>query len=110
MQQTDSLLIYVQLTSGDLNALKAVPTLGTGTQDTFITLTTMAAKDMSGNSIFAIADGSALRATAVHTDTTQPTLTDFSMVLSRGRLTLTFDETVNSTSFAAGAVVLAVCK
>jgi hypothetical protein len=61
---------------------------------------------MSGNPIFAIADGAAVQATEVYADTTQPTLADFSMDLNRGRLTLTFDETVNATSFVAGAVVL----
>ena len=106
VQQTDNLLIYVQLTSSDQNALKAVPTLATSARDTFLTLTTLAAEDMSGNPIFAIADGATVQATEVYADTTQPTLADFSMDLNRGRLTLTFDETVHATSFVAGAVVL----
>ena len=106
VQVADNFLIAVQLSTSDLNALKALTMLATGTQDTFIVITTNSAKDMSGNNIFAIVDGSAKQASGFTADTTQPILLDFSINMNASRITLTFDETVNASSVVASALVL----
>jgi len=92
---TNGATITIAFDVADLNSLNSMATLGKVAGNTFLTITTAAATDMTANQIVAIADGSALQAASVTSDNTTPTLSSFSINMNALTLSLTFSKVIN---------------
>jgi hypothetical protein len=100
---TNGLTITITMSVSDLNAIKAksMATKTDGT-DTYLVVTAAGAKDMllaTGNSLAKIDDGSALKATSLVKDKTNPDLSSFELSMNTGLLTMLFSETVVAKNF-----------
>ena len=91
----DGLMIVLKLTEDDLNELKRKTQIFASIETTYITVNQSFIRDIAGNSIAPIIDGSALQAAAFYNDTTMPELVGFSLDMDSGTFNLTFSETVN---------------
>ncbi len=94
----DGTNLIVQLSSEDFNAIVATFPLATMNTNTFIALASGAVGDVAGIPSAAIPTTNALPITDHTADQVRPSLTDFSLDLDNGVLTLTFNESVNVTS------------
>ena len=92
-------IVVLTLTAFDLNSIKAITTLGTGSGNTFISITPDFVRDQFMNNITAIEPEEALPVTNYTEDTTCPFLDEFTFDLDSGVLSLTFIEPVNTSSF-----------
>ena len=97
-ERVDYSVVLVNLSLSDINRIKAVITLGTTVNDTFLTATSSAAKDRNDNQLVAIPVNRALMAYNVTPDTTSPVLQNFSVNLTDSKVTLSFSETIDITT------------
>lgn len=102
----NSTVVNVTLTSTDLNAVKADPTLAVTANTTFVTLSSGAIRDMNRNLIDGILDTAAVRASPFVNDTTSPVLTSFSFSPGTSLLQLTFSETINAGLFQPNEITI----
>ena len=102
----DGYVLTVQISDSDLFRIKSEPTLARSLASTFLTAQASVVDDVFDVDILAITDGKALQATTVVADNTAPALSSWELDLDAGTVTLTFSDTVNSTSFNQSAVVL----
>ncbi len=102
----DGTAITINLSTTDLNALKLNTGLATSTANSFIRFTSSTIDDMNGNDVTGKNDGLAAQATTHTPDTTSPSLISWDLNINSGRLSLVFDESVNTATFAAGAITL----
>ncbi len=95
---TNSSIIDVNLSSRDLNALKAIDSLATSPGNTFLTATPYAVRDMNANRLAAVPVESAVQVgpSAYTIDTTAPFLETFTLDVNAEQLLLTFSETVST--------------
>jgi hypothetical protein len=100
-------IIEVNLTTSDMNAIKALPTLATSTANSFVSFPTTAVQDMAGNNVTAVATSAAVQVASFEADATAPTLVSFTFNLNNGTVSMTFDETVNVSSLSTGSMALA---
>ena len=91
--------LTLQLTSEDSNAIKARPGLARDQASSYLSITSIAVIDMSGNSVVAIPRDNPLSASLFIEDYSSPVLLSFSFDLDAGSLLLSFDEPVNASSF-----------
>ena len=91
-------IILIMIGSDDLNEIKRLTQLATSNFTTYLTLTSSAVSDMSGNAVVGIENGNATQVSVFTPDTTEPNLLFFSLDLNTGSLLLTFDETVDFSS------------
>ena len=91
--------ITLELPISDLNEIKRISQLATSLQNTFIKVAEGGIQDMNRNFNQGITGNKALRVSDYVMDTTDPVITNFDLDLSMERLILTFDETINSSSF-----------
>ncbi len=96
----------VTLNLPDLNEIKRISTLATSLDDTYIRVTAAGLQDMNGNYIVPIPSSSALKVSQYTPDQTRPQVVSFDLNLSSERLTLTFSETVNSSSVDTSGLVI----
>ena len=87
--------IQIRIINGDLNNLKAVPSLATNENDTYIVLGSNAFADVAGSFLLPVTESNALQASFVGPDTQRPELMAFTFNASTGVLTLMFNEVVN---------------
>ncbi len=102
--------LLVQLSIGDINELKRRTLIATMEANTFISLSDIAVSDQYRNRVIGIesTNGTEVESLTGYTpDITQPLLNDFSLDLNTGIIHLTFDETVNSSSFNIETLTLA---
>ena len=99
---TNDIEITVTLSGADLDRVK-VSNLANLVDDTFLSLQTGAIADAAGNQ----AQSDTRQATRVTPDTTEPRLIAFDFDLNAGRVTLSFDEAVNLTTFQLDQLTLA---
>jgi len=99
---TNDIEITVTLSGADLDRVK-VSNLANLVDDTFLSLQTGAIADAAGNQ----AQSDTRQATRVTPDTTEPRLIAFDFDLDAGRVTLSFDEAVNLTTFQLDQLTLA---
>jgi len=99
-------IVEIQLTTSDLNNIKALVSLATSIETTYLAFFSDAVTDLSGNGIDMLATTSALVASDFFADTTNPLLNAYELNLDEGTLILTFSETVNASSFDLSGVVL----
>ena len=90
----------------DLNFIKQQTELGTTENNTYLSITSLAAKDFSGNEINEISLTNAMPAEGHSIDTTAPTLVHFDFDLDSGILLLTFSETVQGSSLMSDRLIL----
>ncbi|XP_062519236.1 uncharacterized protein LOC134194325 [Corticium candelabrum] len=94
----DSTVLHIDLTTEDLNNLKFKRGLATSRDSTYISVDAKAIDDMYGNELSVINRVSALIANSYVSDTTSPVLSDWSLDMNAGELTISFDETVKNSS------------
>ena len=94
-----SSVILVHLTASDLNEIKATTNLATRESNVFLSAASNFAFDTSGITNTAIEDSDALAISDFEPDRKRPNLTGFDLDLSTNRVTLTFSETVNVSTF-----------
>ena len=94
----DDVVINVKLSQEELNSLKAARSFATRKENTFITLTSDAIRDMMGHYVVPIFDENATEASAFFPDVSSPVLQTFELDMDEGLLTVVFDETVDSLS------------
>jgi len=98
--------LIVNISIDDLNILKQLPSVATNEDDTYLVIDTTTVQDMATNPVAAIFDVNAQRVNEYIPDTTNPSLTGFSLNLTTDELTLYFDETVASASFDVTQITL----
>jgi hypothetical protein len=106
MPQENSRTIVLQLSEDDANTIKRYADIATSRVDTFLSLTSNAIQDPVGNRVVAIADNNARQVTTFTEDGIQPRLQSFGLDLDQRLLMLTFDETVDVSTFSITSVTL----
>ena len=101
----DSPTLTIQLTESDLNAVKALTSLATGTENTYISFFSNAVTDLSNRGIQQLPASLAINASSFTEDTTIPVLNDYILDLNDGTLILTFSETVNASSLDVSGII-----
>ena len=91
----NGLQVLINLTVEDLNTLKQMEQLYTERSNSYLTFSSLAINDMSGNPVTAIPTSSALITSVFINDTTRPVLRTFEFDLNFGELTLNFYETID---------------
>lgn len=104
----NSPVIMIFLSANDLNTLKRLTNLGTGADNSFLSFTENFIRDMSGNAIEPVSYRAALQVESYIRDITQPSLESFSLNITSGILSMTFSETVNSSSFISSGLTIIV--
>ena len=103
--QISDTIILINLTNNDQNEIKRRPLLAIDNTTTYLTLTSQALNDSSGNPVVPIPVGSALNVTKYTMDDTMPDLASFSLDMDSGTLTLKFTETVNATTLVTQKLI-----
>ena len=101
---SDSIAITLSLT--DLNELKRVEGLCTGTDDTYMAMGSNCLVDMNTNSIVQVDNTAAMQASAVVVDETDPVLASAALNMNAKTLTLSFTETVDVSTLAVTAITI----
>ncbi len=91
--------VTVILSTFDLDNIKIFSSLATFTNNTFISITNITVRDMRANYNFEILPNQAQLVSEYTSDTTSPTLNQYSLNLTSDELTLQFSETINVSSF-----------
>ena len=94
----------LELTDGDLNALKALRSLAVSPNSTHLSISATAAVDAFNNSVNAIEMDEALGVSNWTADTTKPVLLSFDFSTDSGLVAFTFDETVLVESFELSTI------
>ena len=97
-----SSLLSIPLSTFDLNNIKQMTTIATGTANTYLVVRDSAFADTNGNYVSNVT----LQAARCVADTTPPVLTSFSLNLASSVLTLTFSEIVNVSTLQVNAITL----
>ena len=104
--QENSRTIVLQLSEDDANTIKRHTDIATSRADTFLSLTSIAVQDPVGNRVVAIADNNAREVDIFTEDSIQPRFQGFGLNLDQRLLMLTFDETVDVSTFSITSVTL----
>ena len=95
---TDGPVIQVYIGDDDLNEVKRIPELATLSNNTYISISAAAVRDMVDLPLVPVEthSGTRVRPDGYTPDTTDPELISFNFDLDLGQLELTFDETVDA--------------
>ena len=104
--QENGRVIVLQLSEEDANSIKRFRDIATTRFDTFISLTSNAVQDPAVNRVVPITDSNAQQAAGFTADGVSPVLQSFGLDLDQQLLTLTFDETVDVSTFSITRVIL----
>ena len=96
----------ISFTEADLNMLKLRTEIATTTANSFVSFTSNTVTDFAGNDVIAVAPSSARQANSFIPDTTAPELVRYSLDMDDGFLSLTFSETVDSSTIAVSDITL----
>ena len=97
----------IVLTREDLNAIKLIENLAVSEATTYLSFPTATISDANNNYVVAYSvDNGAQRVSTFVADTLPPVLREFSLDMNVGRLSITFDETVNVATFRPGQITL----
>ncbi|XP_062518522.1 uncharacterized protein LOC134193700 [Corticium candelabrum] len=102
----DGYAISIALSHEDLFRIKSVYGLATGVENTYLTLSASAVDDHAGFDVTPITDGKAKKVSVFVQDTTEPRLVSFDLDMDRGLVTLSFSDTVNTTTFVPQWITL----
>ena len=103
---SDDVQIDIQLSTADINAIKALERLAVSNSSVYIATQPFTIADMYGNLLTSISTNDALRVSDFNFDILQPQLTSFDMNATSGELLLHFDETILASSIQIGEFVL----
>ena len=102
----DNTTIVLTIGRDDLNNIKYLTELASSDNDTYLSITAGAIKDMNMNSVEEILVDDALEVSFYQDDITGPVLNTFDLNMDSEILTLHFDETVNVTSIQYPMLIL----
>ena len=102
----DNPIIEIVLSIEDVNEIKRRTLIATDNTTTYISLHEMAISDQDGNRVVVIPSENGSLVGMYVADTTDPSLLQFSLDLNTGHIHLTFDETVNVSSFDIETLIL----
>ena len=94
----DSRVIFIMLSFADLNAIKNRSLLATNSNNTFLSITNLTVVDLADNEVVEVPPLMARPVRIFTEDSTPPVLVSFALDMDASQLTLTFNETVNSSS------------
>ena len=94
-----ALLQRITLSSQDLNAIKALTELATSNENTFLSVAPNLTTDYAFNEAIPVPSSDAVPVAQLTSDTTAPELISFTLDMDAAALALTYDETVNASSF-----------
>ena len=103
----NDVFVFVNFGIDFLNELKRIDDLATNHSNTYLSLTSSALADMSGNQVVAISNTTARMVQNYTHDTTSPQLQSFDLDMNMGVLTLYFDETVRVSTINTTFITLA---
>ena len=98
--------VTITTTDVDLNGIKAALDLFTNTSNAFLSFAAGTFRDTSGNAIEALTLSTGRQATTILEDTVDPSLTNYTLNMDAGTITLNFDETVLPGSFVPSRLAL----
>jgi hypothetical protein len=98
--------VTITTTADDLNSIKAALDLFTNTSNAFLSFAAGTFLDTSGNRIDALTLSTGLQATRILEDSIGPRLTNYTLDMDAGTVTLNFDETVLPASFVPSRLAL----
>ena len=98
VSSTDSTQITITLSTADSNSIKAIENMAKAQSNSYIRFDASAVTDMASNVISAIANGSAVQASAYTADTTAPTLSSWALDMNTGVITLDYVETMDAST------------
>ena len=90
--------IKILIHNDDLNELKRRTNLTTSINTTYLFMTSSTVRDVSNNENAKIEPSNAVKAAAFEEDKERPVLNDYELDMNTGVLTLSFSETINSSS------------
>ena len=99
-------IVVVDIDIVDLNEIKRNQQLAQSRDSTYVSFMSTAIRDMNDNSVNAISTFSARQVNNHTADTTSPTLEAFHLDMDEGILYLTFDETVDVSTFMFDTIQL----
>ncbi|XP_065887295.1 uncharacterized protein [Dysidea avara] len=105
-ESRDSAIIEIKLGTTDLNAIKWYADLATDENNAFLSMTSLSFRDMNKNSVEDVLFDNATKVSMYVNDSTSPKLVSFDLDLNLGVLSMTFDETVNVSSFIVHEIVI----
>ena len=100
----DGPTVIIILGNTDVNEIKKLTRIATRSSNTYITITAQTISDMSTLQVNPILDGSAQPVGIFVADATPPSMVGFQFDFNIGFLSLTFDETIDISSFAPSKV------
>ena len=103
---TDNTTIIIQLGQYDTDRIKAFTDLATATTNTYITITSDTIKDMNNNNVIPIENDNAHIVQELTEDRVPPELLSFVLNLNTGLITLTFSETVETSSLEVSEITI----
>ena len=98
--------IVVNIDNDDLNILKQRTEIATSRDDTYIFLTSSTINDTFGNMVVELLQTEAIQTSQYTRDVTGPALESFELDMNTGVLTLSFSETVNSSTLNTAGITL----
>ena len=103
---SDGTLITVNLGRDDLNVIKLLTNLATSEDDTYLSYASATIEDMFGNNVVNRSELMPLQVTNFTGDSIPPELEAFTLDLTNETLTLSFSESVNSSTFDPSAITI----
>ena len=97
-------IVYVSISSQDLNAIKFDPMLGTSASDTFLFILSAAGYDMNNNELDVLFF--AIQASFYQIDNSPPRFLNFTLDMNAGIILLTFDEVIDPNTFQHQLIIL----
>ncbi|KAL5489587.1 hypothetical protein EMCRGX_G018697 [Ephydatia muelleri] len=102
--------LTVIITAQDLLGIKLLPTVAKSRNSTWLTMQAFAIADIGGANVLSVINGKALQAQSYISDITPPQLQAFSLDLTIGLLSLTFNEAINLNSVILTSISLCSSK
>ena len=102
----DNPVIEIELSISDVNEIKRRTLIATENSTTYLSINETAISDQDNNRVVTIPSDNGSLVGMYIADTTNPSLLQFSLDLNNGEIHLTFDETVNVSSFDIETLIL----
>ena len=99
-------ILEVMINVEDLNAVKALLDLATSAANTFLSFSSNITTDYAFNEAKPITSSNAVPVSSLIPDITPPMLIGFSLDMNAGELTLTYNETIDTSSFNSALITL----
>ena len=106
VRPSDDIVLYVEINITDLNEIKRLSELAVDENSTFISFDFNLVTDTFNNSVVNVSLADPQSVSRFTQDMTSPLIEVFTLDVDQGLLTLTFDETVNASTFTISAVTV----